>query len=363
VGVLLAAFLMVSVWYCSLSPDWMGQYGDDGSSHYSQGVGLWSNYTQQYGANSFDPGNSFWMPTQGNAVNSFADQCAGYRKVDCSLLEDGEYSKQYCNVMSIYCGTPVLIIQLLMSLAAGLSIVVFTWVIGMAVWPHRTFTENYLLHVSILTGFFQLIAVGLWYMFVYVKILSTTFYTDEFARCKANPTYRSCWGIRYAAYATLVCGGLFPALAIALSQLMGLKSARYRTQLKEHCKDLLDKMPYSPRGSEMIRPSDASTVKCGGAYRHRNFVVTKMQALARRVAKMSPRLVRHGGSLNKNKHIEVWNGIRENCDREFEFNPSNMGKFMFGTFIPFTLLYFLIKDEQIKRDALEGKPNDPNRYL
>ncbi|EQC32145.1 hypothetical protein SDRG_10340 [Saprolegnia diclina VS20] len=90
-----------------------------------------------------------------------------------------------------------------------------------------------------------------------------------------------------------------------------------------------------------------------------------MQALARRV---TPRLVqgaqrRHGGSLNKNKHIEVWNGVRENCDREFVFNGANMGKFVFGTLGPFTLLYFLIKDEQIARDELEGKPHNPHRYL
>ncbi|OQR82973.1 hypothetical protein ACHHYP_15269 [Achlya hypogyna] len=259
--VLLAALLMVSVWYCSLSPYWMGQTGDNGKAHYSQGIGLWSNYTQQFGDDSFDPGNSFWTPTQSNGVDLFSDQCQSYRKVDCSLLEGGEYARQLCMVQSIYCGTPLLIVELLMSIAAGLSVVVFAWVIAMAVYPHRTFTENYLLHVSILTGFLQLVAIGLWYTYVYVKILNTTFYLDQYTRCSGNPTHRSCWAIRWAAYATLVSGGLYPALAIGLSQLMSLKSARYRIALKAHCKELMDEMPFSPTSSEIVRPSDASTIR------------------------------------------------------------------------------------------------------
>ncbi|EQC32144.1 hypothetical protein SDRG_10339 [Saprolegnia diclina VS20] len=259
--VLLSALLMISVWYCALSPDWMAQSGDNGQSSYSQGIGLWSNYTLQIGADAFDPGNSFWLPTQPNAVDSFDAQCESYRKVDCSVLEGGEYDKQYCVIQSIYCGTPLFIVQVVMAIAAGLSVLVFAWVIAMAVYPHRTLTENYLLHMSILAGFVQMAAIGLWYTYVYLKVLNSTFYSDEYTRCTANPTNRSCWSIRYAAYATLVAGGLYPALAIALSQLMSLKSSRYRVQLKQHCKELMDEMPFSPRGSEIPRPSDASTVR------------------------------------------------------------------------------------------------------
>ena len=72
---------------------------------------------------------------------------------------------------------------------------------------------------------------------------------------------------------------------------------------------------------------------------------------------------RHGGSLNKNKNIEVWNGQRENCDRAFEFNMATMSKFLFTTVVPFSIAYFLIKEEQIKRDRAEGKQFNPKRYL
>ncbi|ETV73671.1 hypothetical protein H257_11772 [Aphanomyces astaci] len=95
------------------------------------------------------------------------------------------------------------------------------------------------------------------------------------------------------------------------------------------------------------------------------------QTLARRVnvstrfalVQMKGQQRRNGGSLNKNKNIEVWNGGRENCDREFAFNASNMGKFLLGTVLPAAIVYHFVMEEQIKHDQIEGKPFNPRRYL
>ncbi|CAK4643947.1 hypothetical protein LEN26_006552 [Aphanomyces euteiches] len=95
------------------------------------------------------------------------------------------------------------------------------------------------------------------------------------------------------------------------------------------------------------------------------------QTLARRVSvstrfsmvQMKGQQRRNGGSLNKNKHIEVWNGGRENCDREFVFDLAHMGKFILGTVVPFATIYHFVMEEQIKHDKVEGKPHNPHRYL
>ncbi|RHY29444.1 hypothetical protein DYB32_005125, partial [Aphanomyces invadans] len=95
------------------------------------------------------------------------------------------------------------------------------------------------------------------------------------------------------------------------------------------------------------------------------------QTLARRVnvttrfslVQMKGQQRRNGGSLNKNKQIEVWNGVRENCDREFVFNVPTVSKLFLGTVLPFSLVYHFAMEEQIKHDQIEGKPYNPRRYL
>ncbi len=77
-GILYAAFLMCSVWFCLVSPHWMGQSGSlhfsNNNTHYDQAIGLWLNYTVRSGEEWFDPGNSNWTPSQGTAVDSFQAQ-------------------------------------------------------------------------------------------------------------------------------------------------------------------------------------------------------------------------------------------------------------------------------------------------
>lgn len=80
---LLAAALAVVTWYVTLTPFWLTQTGErDSSLFYSQGIGLWLNYTEHVGDASFDPGNSLWIPAQESAAHSFADQWC----VHCSRL-------------------------------------------------------------------------------------------------------------------------------------------------------------------------------------------------------------------------------------------------------------------------------------
>lgn len=72
---LLAAALAGLTWYMTLSPHWLAQSGARGSSvYYSQGIGLWLNYTEHVGDDAFDPGNSLWIPPQPSAVQTFTMQ-------------------------------------------------------------------------------------------------------------------------------------------------------------------------------------------------------------------------------------------------------------------------------------------------
>ncbi|KAF0684138.1 Aste57867_23868 [Aphanomyces stellatus] len=254
--VLLATSLMLMVWYCMVSANWMGQAGDIGTSQYSQGIGLWANYTERQGEDWFDPGNSFWTPVQRTGIDFFQRQCASYQYPDCSLLGGGEYQKQYCQVLAVYCGTPLLIVQMMMALSAGLSVVLVVWVVAMVVYPHKTSMEDYIIHFSVLTGVIQMLVVGGWYLFVFTKVMKTTFYVDELSRCRDNSSNRSCWAIRLAPYAVLSCGGLYCVLTVALASLMNVKASRYKAVVQDHCRKVL-----ADTDARAVRASVASTVR------------------------------------------------------------------------------------------------------
>ncbi|RHY89079.1 hypothetical protein DYB37_008467 [Aphanomyces astaci] len=239
-----------------VSAHWMGQRGDIGTAEYVQGIGLWANYTARRGDDWFDPGNSFWLPIQQTAVEFYQGQCASYQYPDCSLLGSGEYQKQLCQVLSVHCGTPLLTIQLMMSLAAGLSIVVLLWVVVMVAYKHRTSTEDYVVGLCVFTAILQMAVVGCWYLFVYTPILKTAFYADQLSRCRDNSKGRTCWSIQVAPYATLVASGLYCALTVALTSLSGLKARRYKVVVQDHCRKVL-----ADTDARAMRESTASTVR------------------------------------------------------------------------------------------------------
>lgn len=73
--VLLATALAFMAWYVALMPFWITQSGERNNTvYYSQGIGIWLNYTEHVGDLAFDPGNSLWIPHQESAAHSFTDQ-------------------------------------------------------------------------------------------------------------------------------------------------------------------------------------------------------------------------------------------------------------------------------------------------
>ncbi|RHY29007.1 hypothetical protein DYB32_005535 [Aphanomyces invadans] len=181
---------------------------------------------------------------------------ASYQYPDCSLLGSGEYQKQLCQVLAVYCGTPLLIIQLMMSMAAGMAIVVLLWVVVMVANKHRTSTEDYLVGLCLFTGMLLMAVVGCFYWFVFSPILKTAFYADERSRCKDNEKGRSCWSIRMVPYATMVASGLYCALTVALTSLSGVKAGRYKVVVQEYCRKVL-----ADTDARAIRESTTSTVR------------------------------------------------------------------------------------------------------
>ncbi|POM70582.1 AGC/PKA protein kinase [Phytophthora palmivora] len=73
--VLVAVTLVPLIWYTTLMPQWLSQSGERNETiYYSQGMGLWLNYTEHVGDPKFDPGNSLWVPPQESGVDTYSAQ-------------------------------------------------------------------------------------------------------------------------------------------------------------------------------------------------------------------------------------------------------------------------------------------------
>ncbi|RLN67370.1 hypothetical protein BBJ29_004890 [Phytophthora kernoviae] len=229
--VVLAVALVPLIWYATLMPLWLSQSGERNDTiYYSQGIGLWLNFTEHVGDANFDPGNSLWIPPQESGADSYSTQCT----IQQSFCADavGELHKQYCQVMEVYCGTAMTFLQLVLSVMAGLSLLVVVWAVHLITTTHCTIADNYLMHLCVFNGVGCLAAAVVWYMCIFRVVLSTTFYKDQLSRCSGNDSGRTCWQIGLCVYLVIAGGVLYPVLAVLVISHVTNKFRRFQQLLR-----------------------------------------------------------------------------------------------------------------------------------
>ncbi|KAG6956927.1 hypothetical protein JG687_00010295 [Phytophthora cactorum] len=206
----LSVTLVPLTWYTTLMPRWLSQSGERNSTvYYSQGMGLWLNYTDHVGDPRFDPGNSLWVPPQESGADSYSAQCSTQQSFCADAV--GELHKQYCQVMEVYCGTAMTFLQLMLSMMAG---------------------YKYLMHLCVFNGIGCLVSAVVWYFFVFQLIINSTFYKDQFNRCSENDSGRTCWQMGLCVYFLIAGGVLYPVLAVLVISHVTNKFRRFQQLLR-----------------------------------------------------------------------------------------------------------------------------------
>lgn len=229
--VVLAAALVPLTWYATLMPLWLAQSGERGDTvYYSQGMGLWLNFTEHVGDATFDPGNSLWVPPQESGADSYSAQCAIQQSFCAAAV--GELHKQYCQVMDVYCGAAMTVLQVAMSVMAGLAVLAVVWAVHLITTAHCTIADQYLMHLCVFNGVVCLASAVVWYVCVFRTVLDTTFYKDQYNRCAENDSGRTCWQIGLCVYLLIAGGVLYPMLAILVISHVTNKFRRFQQLLR-----------------------------------------------------------------------------------------------------------------------------------
>ncbi|RLN78584.1 hypothetical protein BBJ28_00001940 [Nothophytophthora sp. Chile5] len=229
--VALAVALVPLTWYVTLMPLWLTQSGErDATVFYSQGMGLWLNFTEHVGDPSFDPGNSLWIPPQESGADTYSAQCAAKQTFCANAV--GELHKQYCQVMDVYCGAAMTFLQLALSVMAGVSLLAVVWAVHLITTTHRTIADLYLMHLCVLNGVGCLVSAVVWYFCVFRLVLNSTFYKDQFNRCSENDSGRSCWQMGVCVYLLVAGGVLYPVLSVLVVSHATNKFRRFQRLLR-----------------------------------------------------------------------------------------------------------------------------------
>uniref|UniRef100_K3X7T7 Uncharacterized protein n=1 Tax=Globisporangium ultimum (strain ATCC 200006 / CBS 805.95 / DAOM BR144) TaxID=431595 RepID=K3X7T7_GLOUD len=229
--VLLAGVLASMAWYVTLMPFWLTQSGERGSAvYYSQGIGIWLNYTEHVGDITFDPGNSLWVPPQESAAHSFTDQCSTEESFCDNAI--GELHKQYCQVRRVYCGAAMKFLQGALSVLTGLGLLIAVWSMLLITTRHRTVVDRYLMQLCIFCGLSYLIVAMVWYIFVFRLLIESTFYKDQYNRCAENSSNRSCWGMGVCVYMIIASALLYPMLSVLVANHVTNKFRQFQRVLR-----------------------------------------------------------------------------------------------------------------------------------
>lgn len=230
--VVLSAALAAMTWYATLMPYWAVQSGHrDSHTFYSQGMGLWLNYTEHVGDPTFDPGNSLWIPPQESAVHTYTMQCQETRAFCVHAI--GDLHIQYCEVVKVYCGPATTFLQVAMSILSGTALLGIVWAVGLVITTRRTIIEYYLMQLCIFNGLSFLVVATVWYFLFFRKVLGTAFYRDQYTRCSENPTHRTCWHISTCVYLLVLAAVLYPMLSVIVATAVTNKFKSFQQRLKK----------------------------------------------------------------------------------------------------------------------------------
>jgi len=144
----------------------------------------------------------------------------------------GELYKQYCQVMEVYCGAAMTILQVMLSMMAGIAVVVVVWAVHLITTRHCTIADKYLMHLCVFNGVGCLVSCMIWYFFVFRTIIDSTFYKDQYNRCSENDSGRTCWQIGLCVYFLIAGGVLYPVLAVLVISHVTNKFRRFQRLLR-----------------------------------------------------------------------------------------------------------------------------------
>lgn len=216
--------LMLACWYSLLSPTWMIQYGRIRTAEYSQGFGLWLNYTQHSGDPWFNPGNSFSEPHQPSGYITYDQQCKSALSLpsNCSVVI-GNLNEQYCHAIHILCSWWIQYLSIAMSLGSGLALVISTYTLLMILIPHKTLADKFLPWICCFQALLLVSCFGVWYFAVYMPLMKTYLYQNEYSRCSRNSKNRSCWSLGPSAYVVFALSVSYVVSAFIISILQRRK--------------------------------------------------------------------------------------------------------------------------------------------
>ena len=97
----------------------------------------------------------------------------------------------------------------------------------------------------------------------------------------------------------------------------------------------------------------------------RQAIVAGARAVQPRVAlQQQTRGMAGAMGVHKNKFVEEWSGRREVTEKKFRLNKKTVPTLVLKLVVPFALIYYAVKAEQVTQDTAAGKDDDlPDRYL
>ena len=82
-------------------------------------------------------------------------------------------------------------------------------------------------------------------------------------------------------------------------------------------------------------------------------------------AQQQPRRAMSGNmGVHKNKFVEEWSGRREVTEKAFRLDSKTVPQLGLWLVVPFSIMFYAIKAEQVTQDTMAGKDGDlPDRYF
>lgn len=218
----------------------------------------------------------------------------------------GELHRQYCEVMDVYCGITMRVLQYAMSVMCGIALLIAIWTIFLVFSSHRSIIDIYLMQLCIFNGIGYLGIACLWYLTVYRAIISTTFYKDQYVRCLENPSSRKCWHIGSCLYVMGSSTFLYPILSMLTASYVGVKFRNYQHRLRNLLEQIttveLPAPSMAMKSQTQQRPHDHAISK-SKATSNEHHVTTLLTSNAGMEIDMAAIQLQSGNKLASLEHI------------------------------------------------------------
>ena len=120
------------------------------------------------------------------------------------------------------------LIQVGMSMAAGGAVVVLLYT-GLGLWfSHRTVSDKILVWGCCVQSILIFGSSATWYFCVYLRLMDTFMYHNEYTRCLANSANRKCWGLGPGVIVAFVVAAMYVVAAFFQTCVEERKMVRFK---------------------------------------------------------------------------------------------------------------------------------------